>query len=91
MYPSTIFSPGQPTNFGLHESTKKRWIRELKAERMGHYTTDYSQAFTGHPAEAFPKRFASAPRYLSSHFNPISKVSHCCFLTLYMVLKCYPR
>ncbi|XP_039251506.1 cilia- and flagella-associated protein 107-like [Styela clava] len=66
---------GKPTNYGLHSKMKDKWIAELKAERSGHYTTDYGQAYQGHPSTAFPRRFASAPKYLSSHFNPISKLN----------------
>lgn len=66
---------GRPTNFGLHDKMKRKWIRELKAERRGHYHTDYGLAYSGHPPSAFPKRFASAPKHLSSHFNPISKLN----------------
>lgn len=66
---------GAPTNYGLHQTLKKRWEKELKAERKGHYKTDYGHSFTGHPNSAFPRRFASAPKYLSSHFNPISKLN----------------
>lgn len=53
---------------------KQKWENELKDERRGVYVTDYQIAYTGHPKEAFPRRYASAPKYLSSHFNPINKV-----------------
>nr|CAB3226637.1 uncharacterized protein C1orf158 homolog [Phallusia mammillata] len=75
---------GSPTNFGLHGKMKQRWIRELKAEREGHYSTDYRNHYNSHPLSAYPHRFASAPRYLSSHFNPITRVRRfcCCFFNL---------
>ena len=53
---------------------KDIWIKELKAQREGEYGTDYRLAYIRHPDSAFPHRFASAPKHLSSHFNPISKV-----------------
>ncbi|XP_078491809.1 cilia- and flagella-associated protein 107 [Ciona intestinalis] len=66
---------GVPTNYGLHNKMSGRWTSELKAERQGHYITDYRKAYTQHPHTAFPHRFASAPKYLSSHFNPITKIN----------------
>jgi len=66
---------GKPTRYGLNENLKSRWVNELKAERQGHYNTDYRNSFVRHPSSAHPKRHASAPKYLSSHFNPITNVN----------------
>ena len=75
MINSRFICLGPPTNFGLHPKKKEDWIKGVLALRQSSYVSENQQTYVRHPDTAFPHRYASAPKYLSSHFNPISRVS----------------
>ncbi|PIK51090.1 hypothetical protein BSL78_12040 [Apostichopus japonicus] len=66
---------GQPTNFGLRESMKKKWEKEEAQAGLGDYNTTYGTSFKDLPANSLVTTHYSPPKALSTRMHPANQIN----------------
>jgi len=80
---STSFKPentdhplqGNPTNYGLREKMKTKWLKEAQNDAINNFGSTYQQSYYSHPQNALVVKHFASPKLLSSHFNTHNRVN----------------
>ncbi|KAL3862740.1 hypothetical protein ACJMK2_008693 [Sinanodonta woodiana] len=66
---------GPPTNFGLIQTLKSRWAKQIADEARGDYLSTYQTSFYEHPKEAMTTERHAVPKENSTSLHPVNKVN----------------